>query len=230
MPSATYVEKKYQIENFTLLVPKDNKDKDIDIKNSIMLDEHLYCLPKYVLTDERFWNWINFDKGYQVANIVMPLAGSKSVFKDHWLFTQGNRRGLFFGVLSRCYFRVALTVDESLEDKYELTRFVIEKPTRFRELSWRAISNHKHVVLGLLKAEKKIFEEYGDIEKDSYFKELPKELSKLGSVKLLDVMSEQEIYDFVYNKYKNFIEIDKISSKNNDVTPESKTFLKRIFK
>ena len=69
---------------------------------------------------------------------------------------QGKRRGIFFNVLARCYFRVALSVDETLEDKYSLTRFVIENPERFRTLSWRANSSQKNIVLGALKAEKDI--------------------------------------------------------------------------
>ena len=126
MPSELYVTKKYEIEEFTLRVPKDEKDRETDIYNSILLYERLHHLPLYVLTDERFWCWMNFEMGYEVALKYMPVKKNSSVFKDHWLLTQGKRRGLFFGVLSRCYFRVALSVDNTLDDPYELTKFVIE--------------------------------------------------------------------------------------------------------
>ena len=203
-----YVTKKYEIEDFVLKVPKDNKDRETDIHNSILLYEHLNTLPLYVLTDERFWSWINFEKGYSVALKYMPISEGKSVFKDHWLFTQGKRRGLFFGVLSRCYFRVALTKDDTLDDPYELTKFVIEKPERFRNLSWRAFSSEKMIVLGTLKAEKRVLEELKMEEKTEYFTELAKDLSQLGSVKLLDAMSEKDIEEFIYKKYKAMVEAD----------------------
>ena len=122
IPSELYVTKKYEIEEFTLRVPKDEKDRETDIYNSILLYERLHHLPLYVLTDERFWCWMNFEMGYEVALKYMPVKKNSSVFKDHWLLTQGKRRGLFFGVLSRCYFRVALSVDNTLDDSYELTK------------------------------------------------------------------------------------------------------------
>lgn len=207
-PGKTFITKKYTIEDFDLQIPIDNRDIETDIFNSITLYEHLNELPMYILTDEKFWNWINFEKGYEVALKIMPVKKGDSVLKDHWLFSQGKRRSIFFGVLSRCFFRVALTVEESKDDPYELTRFVIEKPERFRNLSWRTFSSQKHIVLGALKAEKQIYEEYGEVEKSVYFTEIAKYISKLGSVMLLDVMTERDIYNYVYEKYKKMIEYD----------------------
>lgn len=202
----TFVTKKFTIDDFQLRIPKDNKDRLTEIENSITLYEHLKDLPMYVLTDVRFWNWIYFEKCYEVVLKIMPVSIGSAVIKDHWLL--GGRRGLFFGVLSRTYFRVMLTVDESKEDPYELTRFAIESPERFRNLSWRTFSSQKHIVMGALKAEKQIYDEYGDIEKSKYFTEIAKHISKLGSVRFLDVMDENDIYEHVYKKYKEMIESD----------------------
>jgi hypothetical protein len=214
----TFITKKFTIKDFKLKTPINSKDKDTEIENSIILYEHLKNLPMYVLTDERFWNWINFEKGYKEALIMMPVSKGSSVIKDHWLFTQGRRRGLFFGVLSRAFLRVMLTVDNTLEDPYELTKFVIEKPERFRNLSWRTFSSQKHIVTGTLKAEKKIYNEYGKIEKTKYFTEIAKDVSKLGSVKFLDVMDEDDIFEYVYNKYKKMIESDLNNSWKNKLS------------
>ena len=202
-----YVTKKYEIEEFVLRIPKDDKDRETDYYNSILLYEKLKHLPLYVLTDEHFWCWINFEIGYTVALKNMPIKKGSSVFKDHWLFTQGKRRGLFFGVLSRCFFRVALSVDGTLEDKYELTRFVIDNPLRFRELTWRSFSSEKMIVLGTLKAEKRVLSDYPNTVEDAkHFTEIAKLLSKLGSVMLLDCMEEKDIEEYVYKKYKAMIE------------------------
>lgn len=206
-PGTLWVTKKYEIEEFALRVPKDDKDRETDIYNSILLYEHLHHLPLYVLTDERFWCWMNFEMGYEVALKYMPVKKGSSVFKDHWLLTQGKRRGLFFGVLSRCYFRVALSVDESLADPYELTKFVIENPLRFRELTWRSFSSEKMIVLGTLKAEKRVLAEHPQMEENTkHFAEIAKLLSKLGSVMLLDCMTEKDIEEYVYKKYNAMVE------------------------
>lgn len=212
VPGDLYVTKKYEFEEFVLRQPKDDKDRETDIYNSILLYERLHHLPLYVLTDERFWCWMNFEMGYKVALKYMPVKKGSSVFKDHWLLTQGKRRGLFFGVLSRCYFRVALSVDPSLADPYELTRFVIENPLRFRELTWRSFSSQKMIVLGALKAEKRVKAEYPQMEENTkYFAEIAKHLSRLGSVMLLDSMTQKDIEEYVYKKYKAMLEEDLAS-------------------
>ena len=227
-----YVTKKYEIEDFVLKIPSDEKDRETDIYNSILLYERLNKLPLYVLTDERFWCWMMFEKGYEVALKYMPVKKGSSVFKDHWLLTQGKRRGLFFGVLSRCYFRVALSVDTTLADPYELTRFVISNPLRFRELTWRSFSSEKMIVLGTLKAEKRIMEEYPDYEENTTrFGDIAKLLSKLGSVMLLDVMTEKDIEEYVYKKYKKMVEEDlkkaKETKKNNTVINKLKNLISK---
>ena len=227
-PGTLWVTKKYEIEEFFLKVPKDDKDRETDIHNSILLYERLHHLPLYVLTDERFWCWMNFEMGYEVALKYMPVKKGSSVFKDHWLLTQGKRRGLFFGVLSRCYFRVALSVDETLADPYELTKFVIENPLRFRELTWRSFSSEKMIVLGALKAEKRIKEEYPQMEENTkHFAEIAKLLSKLGSVMLLDCMTEKDIEEYVYKKYKVMVEEELA---NRGIFEKIKDAVTKVFK
>lgn len=227
-PGTLWVTKKYEIEEFSLKVPKDDKDRETDIHNAILLYERLHHLPLYVLTDERFWCWMNFEMGYEVALKYMPVKKGSSVFKDHWLLTQGKRRGLFFGVLSRCYFRVALSVDETLADPYELTKFVIENPLRFRELTWRSFSSEKMIVLGALKAEKRIKEEYPQMEENTkHFAEIAKLLSKLGSVMLLDCMTEKDIEEYVYKKYKVMVEEELA---NRGIFEKIKDAVTKVFK
>ena len=120
---------------------------------------------------------------------------------------------------SRCYFRVALSVDTTLADPYELTRFVISNPLRFRELTWRSFSSEKMIVLGTLKAEKRIMEEYPDYEENTTrFGDIAKLLSKLGSVMLLDVMTEKDIEEYVYKKYKKMVEEDLKKAKEQRKT------------
>lgn len=207
-----FEEKKYKINDIKLLT--DNNYENVDFENSIKIYETLKDLPRYILTDERFWCWFNFTIGYQVALQAMKI-NSKTTFENHWLFKQGQRRGLFFNVLARCYFRVALSVDENAEDKYYLTRFVIENPERFRTLSWRANSSQKNIVLGTLKAEKELVEKYKDIidvdkikyndGKGTIYSEITKKLSLYGSVRLIDAASQEDIYNYVYEQMEEMI-------------------------
>lgn len=197
--SSTYVEKKYKIDDFELELPSNETDTETIMKNAIKLYETLKGLPQYVLCDERFWLWIMFDKAYDVALKTMPIKKKdSSVFKDHWLFSQGRKRGLWFGVLSRDFFRVKYSVDEDAEDKYEYTRFCFELFERIRVYMWRGYGSNKDIVLGALKGEKKAIIENDGIEPK--YSEIAKDISKLGSLKILDCMSQKEIEEFVYTK------------------------------
>ncbi|MCR4661535.1 MAG: hypothetical protein K5765_05995 [Clostridia bacterium] len=205
IPTSIYVEKKFKISDFILIDNPDSNDKDIDFKNSVSIYESLNCLPRYILCDERFWLWLHLDKFYPVVRNMMKIK-KESTFRDHWLHSGGNRRGLMFGVLSRCYFRVALTIDENNPiDKYELTKWVIDNPERFRNLTWRSFSSEEHLVRGILKGEKRAIEENPSKELNSLYPKIAKYVSIIGSVRLLDSISEKDIEEMIYNKMKEYI-------------------------
>lgn len=195
-PQPLFIEKKYMINDFEL---EENEagDKQIDFDNSVRLYEALKCLPRYILTSEGFWLWLYFEKFYKVSKQMMEVKGVSTIL-DHWTFKQGIRRGLMFGVLSRCFFRVELTVDEKLENKYELTKWIIYNPERYRNLTWRNFSSEEHLVRGIVKGEKRALESIE--ENNSMYREIAKYISEVGSVKLLDVVSEEEIENLTYNK------------------------------
>lgn len=194
-----YVTKKFQMNDFKLDISPTHNYKSVDLDNSIKLYENLRHLPLYILTDVRFWLWLHLDKFYKVTLQAIPIKG-QSTLDNHWLFKQGRRRGVFFGTLSRSFFRVYLSVDESLEDKYELTKYVIENPSRFRNMSWRSYSSQKHIVLGALKAQKDFEEKYDRVLSSKVFEEIAMYIGRLGSVKLLDAFTEEEIYGAVTKK------------------------------
>lgn len=195
-----FVEKNYAIDDIELSGNPDLEDKEIDIHNSILLYEALNNLPNYILTDERFWLWLYFEKFYKVTKSMMKIKGPSTI-KDHWTFEQGVRRGLMFGVLSRCFYRVALTIEEDKIDKYNLTRWIIQSPERYRNLTWRSFSSERHLVRGIIRGEKRAVDEYG-YENNDFYAEIAKFISQNGSVRLLDVIDEKDVENMVYNKMK----------------------------
>ena len=204
-PEPMFIEKKFQIRDFDLRDNPKSEDKEIDFANSVTLYEALKDLPRYILCDERFWLWLHFEKFYPQVKGMMQIK-NKSTILDHWMFKQGKRRGLMFGVLSRMYFRVALSVDDSLSDKYELTKWVIENSERYRNLTWRSYSSEPHIVRGALKGEKKALEDSQREEQNSIYPIIGKYVSQIGSVRLLDSISELDIENFVYNKALQLLE------------------------
>ena len=221
-----YAEKKYMIDDFSLKLASNSSKytEEVGYDNAITIYEALKELPTYVLTDERFWAWINFDYCYKAAMQAMPIT-SKSTFINHWVFGAGQRRGVFFGVFSREFFRVALSVDNQSPDKYEYTKFVYDNPERIRNLTWRANSSNRKLVLSAVKAEKKVFDYcnsdpelknlYRQAEKGQYnlYTELAKFLSLYGSVRLIDVVSEEDIIDEISAEMLRYITDKKMPAK-----------------
>lgn len=233
-PEKAFEIKKFQIEDFVLETPEDSYDRKTDLKNAITLYEHLNVLPGYILAEPRFWLWLMFEKGYEAALSGMEKIDSTS-FKHQWLFIDGLRRGLFFGILSRLYYRVELTyAPENVDDPYYLTRYVMENPNRFREISWRTISNHKFVVKAMLKAEMQANHDIEFEEKGQYFSALAKEICKLGSIKLIDAMEETDLENYIYKKYVMIINEDlehkRIEKYNNGIDLMNSNELKKIKK
>jgi hypothetical protein len=130
------------------------------------------------LTDERFWFWLYLDKFYNIAVQATAFRGSTTLLNQR-VFKQGQRRGLFFGVFSRMYFRVALTVDVNSDDKYKFTKYVIDNQERIRNLTWRTYSNIPYLVRGIVKGQYTAESEL-DFKLSSYvFTDLAKKLQDL---------------------------------------------------
>jgi len=211
--------KKEKINDFELKTSLNDNYKEVEFDNAVILYESLKDLPRCIITDERFWAWINLNKCYKATTQAMPIKSS-STFKNMWLFTQGKRRGIFFGANSRLYFWTELTVDdESLEDKYLYTRFVFENHERIRQLTWRANSNNKHIVLNVVKAEKKLYDKYANapeymeafnkcergVGTRNIYTAISKYLSLYGSIRVLDVISNEDLQNLIYNKLEEIL-------------------------
>jgi len=193
-----FVTKNYVIDDFVLADTRVTENIDTNFLNHIKLYESLRVLPNFVLTDERFWLWLYLDKFYSFTRNVMPIRGVSTI-KDHWVFGQGVRRGLMFGVLSRYFYRVAFTIDNTRQDIYELTKWVVAQPERLRNLTWRSFSSESHLVRGVIAGEKKAVEEMG-IEHTEFYTEIAKYISHIGSVRLPDVINEKDMAEMVYKK------------------------------
>lgn len=196
-PQPMFYKKQYEINDFELIDNPDSLSKEKDLENSVRLYEALKILPRYILTDVRFWLWLHLDKFYLITKRMMTI-NSSSTIKDHWLDFNGTRRSMMFGVLSRCFFRVELTIlDEKSTDKYELTKWVIDSPSRFREHTWRSYSSETHLMRGIIKGEKKAYDETKNSK--NIYPSVAKYILRLGSAKLLDAFTEEEIECATYN-------------------------------
>lgn len=201
-----FVLKKFTVPDFEFIIDEKMNKIELTQINSELLHKSLEKLPAYILSDERFWAWINFDKGYQLSQILIPLKENSSRLKNHYFFGSGkNRRGMFFGVLSRLFFRAYITYDINSGDPYELTKYVNENPSRFRNLTWRTYSNDFELVKKILKIQYRLELLYKDGINTHVYEEIAKYISQIGSLTYVEMLSEEELEVLISNKVKKII-------------------------
>ena len=197
-----YETKDYQIEDFDLL---SGDAENAAFKNGVTLYEHLKDLPRYILCNTRFWAWINFEKAYKQAIYAMELK--KSIFETWWLPKTSGRRFVMLGVISRLYFRVEISANQGNQNPYELTNLLFESVDElYRNFVYRNMTMVSHYTRGILTAMRDYKTENNVFYNKAVSREIMKASTKIGSIMLVDVMTEEEIYAYMMPRIKNIME------------------------
>lgn len=187
-----YETKTYTIDDFQLKYS--SKYSDVECENGIILYEHLKDLPRYILCNSRFWAWIILEKGYKQARLAMEFT--EGSVRNFW-FANDARRPIMLNVMGRQYFKVEVSVNDNLKDKYELTKFLFTNHNIYKNFSYRNCCMLKNVSGALLNSmyflSKKFNIKLNDIQSSLFVKHV----SRLGSVQLLDIIPEDEIYRYL---------------------------------
>lgn len=208
-----FVPLKYKIDDFDLRIDPNGNYNNVVVENAITLYEALKKVPRRILTDEKFWLWISLRKCYRAS---IQSMGNR--FEGQWLFTRGVPRSIWFNVHSRSYFWVECTIKENSDDIYEYTRFALEKIERIRNLTFDS-NKPKNIIYNTVRAEKAIYDKYSNNPEyeEAYkkcesgtqginiYEKIRKDISLYGSVRLLSVMSDDDIYNFIYNKIEKIL-------------------------
>ena len=197
-----YETKKYTINDFSLELADDYDE--VSFKNAINLYESLKNLPRYVLCNNRFWAWINLEKAYKQAQKCTKKFNIQTL-ENLW-FMGNSRRDLMLGVISRYFFMAEISSDNSSEDKYGLLKFLLTNAETYRGFCYRNLGMIKNITLGVLRAER----EFSNITGKPILKkegaQIVKYASRLGSVMLLDRLSEKEMYELVFRSIPKIVE------------------------
>lgn len=104
-----------------------------DIENAIALYELFQekGLGPATIYNEKFLSGFIFCFGYKYFMRVMGADKESHVFATLF-FEDGARRSMARNVVGRLYRYVEMTIDDSLADKYELTKYAFQNPAVFR--------------------------------------------------------------------------------------------------
>ena len=197
-----YETKKYTINDFSLELADDYNE--ISFTNAVTLYESLKELPRYILCNNRFWGWIILEKAYKQAQTCTKKFDTQTL-KNLW-FMGNSRRDLMLGVMSRYFFMAEISVDNSSKDKYGLLNFLLTNTETYRGFCYRNLGMIKNVTLGVLRAEKDFSVITGKPILKKEGAQIVKYASRLGSVMLLDRISEKEMYELVFRAIPKIVE------------------------
>lgn len=175
------------IEAFLNLVSQlDSKD---DYKTAIAIYEAFEKLEPIQASDERMWVYLAHADlyPYMVKRWDDVYTGKSSnpnkYISDHWFLDSTAQSSLLRHALAGLWWSVYLSVDETKEDKYELTKILFRQldfPTR--TLGTYKLGRHKEAVLGILE----FIQEHEDLFKNKFEAKtrfVTKHLNFIGGVK-----------------------------------------------
>ena len=117
-----------------------------DFENAIRLYKAFKAanLSNAIIYDERFMVGLILDIGYQYFLWRCPKDKNFDSHIEGALFFQnGPRRAIARNFVGRLYQWVCLTVDESADDPYELTKFAFDNPATLRLGFFPSLDNHQ---------------------------------------------------------------------------------------
>ena len=164
------------------------------------------------LVDERFWVYLTHTKYWNYLQQRYPNI-DEGVVRRHWFFEGGNQDFSRQSLL-RLWWRVECSYDEKLEDPYELTKIAFEYADPVNQIIERKIGKSRKVFRSALIAIR-------DTENSEKLKNnenrtlLGKMINTIAGIKLIEVMSEEELVK-MFSDQINYI----VNGKKEDSTNE----------
>lgn len=168
-----------------------------DYENAVAMYELFkeHNLGPATIYNEKFLTGFIFTFGYKYFMEVIGADQVSHVFGTLF-FDEGQRRAIARNTIGRLYRYVELTIDESLEDKYEITKFAFENKNLFRIRYYTyfdGITTHR----AYFKAFKRWYDKTKGEIKLSLVQKVITHLSVLSNVSDTDLMTERDLVDYL---------------------------------
>lgn len=193
---------RFECNDFSLDPHPVGADEVSNIRN---IDETLGKLPPSIAANERFWAGLAVDKFWNYVRERWQINGDAScdVIRTHFLYGFGVRRSLTRNALARLWWIGHFTKDESRDDPFSLTKFVLGDTDYVIAVLERNYSNNKRIIIEFVDAVSTARQHGYAIGRDE-MRELAKYLSLIGGTSILDALPRGVIFEKVYSRAKRF--------------------------
>lgn len=183
--------------DFKLKKKLDPRDSS-DYNNAIFLYEN-FILTDVQAVDERLWSYLSLVElwSYTYERWLSKEGKTIRTIRDRCILSTNVRadRRFLRNSISRLWWGVHATVSDSEEDKYRFTKILFHNQDTFQQVLEHSYSKNPNVLKAIL--------EYMDImDKNNVLKRenyrlLLKELTRLSGVILIDVISQEEMFQLL---------------------------------
>lgn len=206
------------IDDIDLALPVDGDKKitDNDLENCKKIYLAMKDITIQEATEEQIWVYLTHVTFWDYMRKRWPIKDKKSnSIEDKKLynsekgryFFQGNPdRALTRNGISRLWWIAYSTYDETFKDPFHLTKLLFIDQDFIATIFERNFSRNSNVTKYILKAIDKYSNEKS-FPKRSYRRALGKEINRIGAVRILDMLSYDEIESIVYKSFAYYEEI-----------------------
>lgn len=187
-----YETKQYTIDDFELLYSRDYKN--VEFQNGILIYENLKDLPRYILCSMRFWAWFIFEKAYKQSQVAMKLT--EDVVRNFWL-ENDSRRAIMLNVMARQFFKVEVSKNDKLKDEYQLTEYLFQNHSIYKNFAYRNICMLPNVSGAILNASYFLYNKYQIKQPESVVSSFVKHVTRIGSTQLVDIIPEDKLFRYL---------------------------------
>lgn len=197
---------KVEFPDFELIKEKGTK---ADFENMKILYTALKDLTLSQASDERIWAGLAHSYFWDYMQIRWPLPDNSNDKNSHVLnnyFFWNSTKAPFLNGLSRLWWYAKYTYDETLDDPFELTKYICEHDINgkiFYLLSCNFVTDDL-IFKNIIKAIKKFEEDNRPISR-SEFKKLVPYLNRISGKIVLDSLDADDLMNIVTNKLHDII-------------------------
>lgn len=170
-----------------------------DFDNAVSFYEANKKIPPFIAAEEAFWAYLTHIEYFDFVKKRWSINSetTKETIIKRFFYSGSNMDN----TLSRLWWAAHLTVDDSLEDKYQYTRVLLQEGNSdlLQNFSKSKLFRHKEAVIGILK----FFSEYKDRSDFSKVNRyIIQRFNRIGGVRQLVYMNR----DYFYNESKIALE------------------------
>lgn len=196
------VDSDIEVSDIQLLIPEKG-GTDTDFKNSKILYTALKNITVEQASDGRLWGYLTHVVFWNYMRNRWPADGKNDKFiKSRYFIRQNSDRSLVRNGLARLWWMAYSTYDNSLDDKFEVTKFLFKDTDLQTGLIERSFSRNKDLTKNILKSLMKYTYANG-FPKRSSRRKLWREINRIGGVKVLDLLDFHELDSMINKILKN---------------------------